>query len=237
MNVDIPDLNAFDEMICDACTLNNDFLNNYYEFAIKPEQTASEQTESTDSAAISSANEQNVIETVLKATENTLPKAIENTVVKANETNEMTTNQASDSISIKRISNESDVENIPECKKSKSDAESTSKSDICVKPTKVLNRFKGASFWPIEWRSRLCSCAACLLDYGKAGVEYLLDEEDTVEAYKNKGRAKAAENPNLLQEEQMRELAGMDHVSKIETIRAYNQMKQNITNYVTKLLK
>lgn len=237
MNVDIPDLNAFDEMICDACTLNNDFLNNYYEFAIKPEQTASEQTESTDSAAISSANEQNVIETVLKATENTLPKAIESTVLKANETNEITTNQASESNANKRISNESDVENIPECKKSKCDTASTSKSDICVKPKNVLNKFKGASFWCIEWRSKLCSCAACLLEYGKTGVEYLLDEEDTVEAYKNKGRAKAAENPNLMQEDQMRELAGMDHVSKIETIRAYNQMKQNITNYVTKLLK
>lgn len=209
-------------MICDSCTLNNEFLNYYSEFCIKPEQPALEQTESTDSEAIASSDEQNVIEST------------------AIEINKITAHQMSDENCNKRIAAEVDVTNIPTNKKFKSDEASTSSSsDVCVRPNTVMDKFKGASFWAVEWRAKLCKCTACLTEYGKTGVEYLLDEDDTVYAYKEKGRAKAvaaAANPSTLHDQDMHDLAGMDHVTKIETIMAYNRIKQKITNYITTLV-
>lgn len=207
-------------MICDSCTLNNAFLNNYSEFCIQPGQPALEQAESTDSEAIASTDAHNVIEST------------------ANEANAITAHQMSDENCNKRIGADVDVANIPANKRARADEASTSSGgDVCARPSAVLAKFQGASFWPVEWRAKLCKCTACMAEYGKTGVEYLLDEDDTVYAYKEKGRAKAAAaNPGTVHDQEMRELAGMDHVTKIETIMAYNRIKQKITNYITTLV-
>lgn len=229
LKVDVPDFNAFDEMICDSCTLNNEFLNYYSEFCIQSEETTTT-TVPNDSDAIPSTDETNVIESnnpTLAATE---PNRIKR--------NEISVNQANDEHCNERMADNGDVEYSPDSKKLKlNEASASSPNEIvCVRPKTVQRRFNGASFWTVEWRSKLCQCTVCMEEYAKTGVEYLVDEDDTVHAYKEKGRAKAANNPNSLHEQNMHELAGMDHVSKIETIMAYNQIKQKITNYITTLV-
>uniref|UniRef100_S4RWA8 Putative E3 ubiquitin-protein ligase UBR7 n=1 Tax=Petromyzon marinus TaxID=7757 RepID=S4RWA8_PETMA len=45
-----------------------------------------------------------------------------------------------------------------------------------------------ATFWPQQWRCKLCSCASCQAMYDELGVRFLLDEADTVQAYEARGK-------------------------------------------------
>lgn len=151
-----------------------------------------------------------------------------------NETNhvdkENIENENQPQVAIKRTGDT--IENIPASKRFKSNDESTSNNDVCCRPSIASKKFTGASFWPVEWRTKLCKCSKCSQEYRRNGVEYLLDFEDTVYAYKEKGREKAENNPISLYDETMRELSGMDHVTKIETVMVYNRVKQKLTEFI-----
>ena len=53
--------------------------------------------------------------------------------------------------------------------------------------------------------------------YKKEEIEFLLDKEDTVGAYEEKGQHDQGQGPSVLEQEQMM-LSSMDHVQKIEMI-------------------
>lgn len=126
-------------------------------------------------------------------------------------------------------------EDIPTAKRMKlDDAVASSSNNICQKPTNALHKFTGASFWPIEWRTKLCKCSNCMEMYKKNDVEFLLDDEDTVHAYQEKGKAKAENrSTSTIQDETMRALSGMDHVTQIEAVLAYNKLKKKLTEFLT----
>lgn len=258
-------------MICDACTLKNDFLNNYSGYCIQTvnneanttiesnselnvttdcEQSAGVDTEKKDASLNAEINQciQDIIE-INKSSEQT-----EHSIVTTNATttgttaSNIATTASNEQNTTKRSSSEQD-DDIPPAKKAKVDEEastsgtstssssggSTSNNDnnICRKPTTIFNKFTGASFWLIEWRTKLCRCTNCLEMYKKNNVEFLLDDEDTVHAYQEKGKAKAAENRVSLEEETRRALSGMDHVQQIEAAMAYNKLKKKLTEFLT----
>lgn len=139
----------------------------------------------------------------------------------------------------KRPASDADNANIPLSKKAKLDdgvaaSSSSSGNDVCQKPTISLYKFTGASFWPLEWRTKLCKCSSCLDMYKKNEVEFLLDEEDTVHAYQEKGKAKAENrSTSSLHDETMRAISGLDHRAQIEAILAYNKLKKKLTEFLT----
>ncbi|XP_017546355.1 putative E3 ubiquitin-protein ligase UBR7 isoform X1 [Pygocentrus nattereri] len=80
----------------------------------------------------------------------------------------------------------------------------------------------GAVFWPYCWRSKLCTCTSCKRVYVEAGVQFLLDESDTVLAYENRGKA-------LLREDLLMScLNSLDRVQQLEIIYQYNDMKAEL---------
>lgn len=271
MNAKVPDPNAFDEMICDACTLKNDFLNNYSAFCVQPSSdeanitgdsnvdlnvtdcekgaTTGVDTEKKDASLNAEINQ--CIQDIIEINKNNVQT--ENSTATTNATTATPTTNANKSTSKRSSSVQDDIP--PAAKKAKLDegastssgsggsSTSTSNgggtsinnedSNTCRKPTTILNKFEGASFWLIEWRTKLCRCSNCLEMYKKNDVEFLLDDEDTVHAYQEKGKAKAAENRVSLQEETLRALSGMGHVQQIEAALAYNKLKKKLTEFLT----
>ncbi|XP_026867426.2 putative E3 ubiquitin-protein ligase UBR7 isoform X1 [Electrophorus electricus] len=86
----------------------------------------------------------------------------------------------------------------------------------------------GAVFWPYSWRSELCNCTRCKRVYVEAGVQFLLDETDTVLAYENKGRTRALLGEDLL----LTCLSSLDRVQQLELIYQFNDMKAELHEFL-----
>lgn len=253
LNADwMPDSNGFDEMICDECTTKNEFLNYYSGYCIMPKENANETVSDTSNISLNESDANISVTDVNEASTSTgnepeskpktekteemlnaeLNKCIQD-IIDINKSNIKTETECTS-----KRSNDTEsgtiVDDAPPNKKFKADTEPSSSNSVCRKPTISLKTFTGASFWPIEWRSKLCKCIKCLDMYRQNGVEFLIDEEDTVHAYQEKGKAKVANQVSLSeQEETMSALAGMDRVAQIEAIMAINKLKQKLTEFIT----
>lgn len=239
MNAKVPDAHAFDEMICDTCTLKNDFLNSYSGYCVNPSSSGNAESIDISDADVNMTDCENAQNSTspekgVKDTEKkdaSLNAEIDQCIQDIIEINK--NNVQSDNSTSKRSSSAAN-DDIPPNKKAKLDeGASSSSSDICRKPTIAPTKFTGASFWLIEWRLKLCRCSKCLDEYKKNDVEFLLDDEDTVHAYQEKGKAKAENRSTSEHDETMRALSGMDRVTQIEAVLAYNKLKKKLTEFLT----
>lgn len=104
--------------------------------------------------------------------------------------------------------------------------ESDSTKD-CKKPEKKIN--SGTLFWTDpSWRNSLCTCDTCLEMYGDENVLYLLDNEDPLPVYEEKGKAKTQ---GVIEDQDKKLLGSMGHVQLIETIAGYNELKNNMAEF------
>uniref|UniRef100_G1PYC7 Putative E3 ubiquitin-protein ligase UBR7 n=1 Tax=Myotis lucifugus TaxID=59463 RepID=G1PYC7_MYOLU len=86
-----------------------------------------------------------------------------------------------------------------------------------------------ATFWPLNWHSKLCTCKDCMKMYGDLDVLFLTDEYDTVLAYENKGKVdQAAGRTDPL----MDTLSSMNRVQQVELICEYNDLKTELKDYL-----
>lgn len=86
-----------------------------------------------------------------------------------------------------------------------------------------------ATYWPPNWRSKLCTCQECMKMYGELDVLFLTDEHDTVLAYENKGKSdQAADRRDPL----MDTLSSMNRVQQVELICEYNDLKTELKDYL-----
>lgn len=136
----------------------------------------------------------------------------------------------------KSVANEGEDDVAPPRKKIKlNDGESASSStavNVCTKPQQIVKPLVGSTFWPSNWRKTLCKCTNCLELYKKFNVEYIVDLEDTVLFYQNKGISKMEEESNSEMDAEMRALNRLDHVGRIEVVMGYNKLKENLTEFL-----
>ncbi|XP_004698827.1 putative E3 ubiquitin-protein ligase UBR7 [Echinops telfairi] len=86
-----------------------------------------------------------------------------------------------------------------------------------------------ATYWPLNWRSKLCTCKGCMKMYADLDVLFLTDESDTVLAYENKGKVEqASERRDPL----MDTLNSMNRVQQVELICEYNDLKTELKDYL-----
>ncbi|KAM4690018.1 putative E3 ubiquitin-protein ligase UBR7 [Rhinophrynus dorsalis] len=94
-----------------------------------------------------------------------------------------------------------------------------------------LSRTNTATYWPSNWRQKLCTCGDCMKMYAELGVLFLMDENDTVQVYENKGRnEESAERRDPL----MTALNSMNRVQQVELICEYNDLKTELKDYLKK---
>jgi len=87
-------------------------------------------------------------------------------------------------------------------------------------------------FLPAGWRLSLCSCSSCSAAYTAAGVEFLTQEADTVHHYEQQGQESMSNTS--MEEAGMEALGQMGRVQQVEAIHSYNNMKDNLMDYLAK---
>ncbi|KAL1487050.1 hypothetical protein MTO96_008354 [Rhipicephalus appendiculatus] len=88
------------------------------------------------------------------------------------------------------------------------------------------------AYWPRGWRTRLCHCIQCLAMYNEQNCLFLLDEEDTVQSYEEKGKAARAQAPSG--DPLMSALGSLGRVQQIEAIHGYNNLKTQLVDFLKK---
>uniref|UniRef100_A0A1Z5L190 MAM and LDL-receptor class A domain-containing protein n=2 Tax=Ornithodoros moubata TaxID=6938 RepID=A0A1Z5L190_ORNMO len=89
-----------------------------------------------------------------------------------------------------------------------------------------------STFWPSCWRSTLCRCSSCVAMYKEQRCSYLLEDEDTVQAYEERGKEKREEMPQG--DPLMSALGTLGRVQQIEAIHGYNNLKTELTDFLKK---
>lgn len=86
-----------------------------------------------------------------------------------------------------------------------------------------------ATYWPSNWRGKLCRCAQCMEMYKELEVLFLLEECDTVQAYENKGKSEEAQGSR---DPLMTALSTMNRIQQVELISEYNDLKTELRDYL-----
>lgn len=97
-----------------------------------------------------------------------------------------------------------------------------------TKPSSDIS-ITSSMFLPLGWRSSLCKCPSCTQLYKDTNTSFLTEESDTVHHYESQARDKKG-----TLEQGMEALSQMDRVKQVEAIHSYNNMKQNLMEYLAK---
>ncbi|KAF2882349.1 hypothetical protein ILUMI_23833 [Ignelater luminosus] len=224
LGVEIPSQN-YSEMICEACVGKHQFILHYNGMSLN-KVNPSEQVE------VEVVKEQSDAKGATEATDNAETSNNVEDPLKLDDDNKMEVASSSD--------NEQKVEegNIEQNDNSLNNAESSqvliNNSEVCkmpkTKPTRICTKF-----WAdVEWRNQLCTCPQCLKMYEDQKVMFLLDPQDTVHVYEEKGKAKARELEEREHEDDMKLLNSLDRVPLMEAIAGFNDMKVNLMEYLKK---
>ncbi|CAG4934454.1 unnamed protein product [Parnassius apollo] len=102
----------------------------------------------------------------------------------------------------------------------------------CVRPKGVKRQFKGATFWPSNFRQKLCTCNECLSMYKDLCVLFLIDPEDTVTAYETLGMEKTQGKPSSQYEKGLQALSSLDRIQQINALTEYNKMRDKLLDFL-----
>ena len=78
---------------------------------------------------------------------------------------------------------------------------------------------------------QLCKCTTCSTRYTDEGVQFLLDEEDTVHHYERESKEKGG---GTSEDKMMQALSEMDRTKQVEAIKSYNSMKCSLKEFLAK---
>lgn len=87
-------------------------------------------------------------------------------------------------------------------------------------------------FCPQEWRKLLCKCTECMEMYNAQNVAFLLDGEDSVGAYENRG-VERTRSEGTQYERGMKALQGMGRYQAVEAMHEYNELKGELTDFLS----
>lgn len=101
----------------------------------------------------------------------------------------------------------------------------------CVRPKGVKRVHKGATFWPSNFRQKLCTCGECTTMYNDLKVLYLTDLEDTVFAYESLGKENVAGGASQY-EKGLQALSSLDRIQQINALTEYNRMRDKLLDFL-----
>lgn len=102
--------------------------------------------------------------------------------------------------------------------------------DACTRPNNPLNdNTAKALFFKDSWRKNLCQCDKCMKLYDEKKVQYLIDPEDTVIFYEEKGKNKPKQSSY---DASLAALSTLDRVNQVDAITSYNRMKDKLFEFL-----
>jgi hypothetical protein len=194
-------------MICDGCMSKNEFLKSYTQFCIDGEQPDIESAIEAGTEKKDEKIREEIDQCVLDIIN------IKKAEIAPSE------NVASGSGTVKHKA--TDPPESAEPKYMKLDSEAAE----CQKPTATATYTRGATFWPENWRKNLCHCRSCLNVYRNNNVLFIIDLEDTIHSYEEKGIVKQQEREDKFYTDVISKL---DRVAQVELITEYNNMKDKL---------
>lgn len=217
----VPKSNSFAEMICGDCMSQHDIISHYVGMSItKVDESDMDGTadvdDSMNTTAISTktVDESKVgedVDEINQSISDTVNQSIMN-IIEINKSNTETSD----------IPTSSDE---PPAKRQKIDT----KPAKCSKPLRIGEKMSGATFWPDDWRKSICSCEKCFNELKVQKIEFLVDLEDTVLSYQEKGLAKVHETA---EERAMRAFSQIDRQQQIDVLTGYNKLKDNLREFL-----
>ncbi|XP_013391546.1 putative E3 ubiquitin-protein ligase UBR7 [Lingula anatina] len=233
LGTSLPQNQDFMEMICDGCMKKCDFLWPYAVHSVEVTQIEKADTSvgvdvetvqagSTDADTIGTKSEYHKTDATGSGSQTAERKESENQTVEA----------------LKPLSQEhTNVEAKIEQKNGQCSANLSESSSPSCKLQELQQRdiprtASGATYWPNGWRAKLCLCNDCTKLYEEKQVPFLPDEGDTVHAYEERGRGK---EPGQSQYDRgLNVLSSMGRIQQVEVLRGYNDMKEELTDYLKK---
>ncbi|XP_052263791.1 putative E3 ubiquitin-protein ligase UBR7 isoform X8 [Dreissena polymorpha] len=113
-----------------------------------------------------------------------------------------------------------------------SSCDSTSKEQCLLRDlqTREVTHRNSATFWPDNFRSKLCQCSPCKTMYAEQKVEFLINDCDHVAVYENQGLNQS--EPSSEEERERQVLGSMNRVQQIEMVQGFNDMKSALSDYL-----
>lgn len=214
----VPKSNSFAEMICGDCMSSHEILHHYVGMSItKVEDTDLDATAEPDislnttekhDATVDESDKHQGGEKVDELLKDEINQSIMN-IIEINKSN---------------IETNDKLDQEPPTKKQKLETVSE-----CKKPLLVGEKLPGATFWSIDWRKSICFCEKCLSELKEEKLEFLVDLEDTVLSYQEKGLAKVHETS---EERAMRAFSKIDRGQQINVLTGYNKLKENLKEFL-----
>ncbi|KAG0557373.1 hypothetical protein KC19_11G124500 [Ceratodon purpureus] len=81
-----------------------------------------------------------------------------------------------------------------------------------------------------SWRAQLCRCPNCLRMYEERGVGFILDSDDTLQAYEASAKRKREETRAQVDGSDL--MQGLGHVQQIELLHGFNDMTAQLKNFL-----
>jgi E3 ubiquitin-protein ligase UBR7 len=102
--------------------------------------------------------------------------------------------------------------------------------DACIRPKSLPQSTDAPKsiFWK-DLRSNLCKCSACLQMYGENEVMFLIDPEDPVHKYEEKGKNKPKTS---VYENSLQALQSLPLTNQIDAITSYQRMKEKLFEFL-----
>lgn len=91
---------------------------------------------------------------------------------------------------------------------------------------------QGPLFLSRKWRGVLCKCQACTNFYSQKGVEYLIDEEDSIEEYEKMAKQKREKTLEQQKGAELNFLNNLNHIQKIEILGALTDMEDEFRSFL-----
>ncbi|XP_028398643.1 putative E3 ubiquitin-protein ligase UBR7 [Dendronephthya gigantea] len=229
----------FSEMICDQCMKKSSFLQAYLPHSVPNQQICTIKKSDT--------NENVDIEGIKDVTEKTADSMSSTAnIVKASPGKKTSPEKAPKrKLSENANGKQADILGETSSKKicqdendSKESAEKSNDSDSCVYQKLLENLQKKAecTYWKNGWRSKLCDCQSCKDMYKEQGVEFLMDDSDTIIAYEDRGQSRR-DQQSTSYDSSLNALNSLGRVQQIEILHGYNDMKTQLTSYLADFAK
>ncbi|KAI8422861.1 hypothetical protein MSG28_006603 [Choristoneura fumiferana] len=102
----------------------------------------------------------------------------------------------------------------------------------CTRLRNERKVFKGATFWPSNFRQKLCTCNECIVMYQDLSVLFLIDPEDTVSAYETLGKEKTDGTASTQYEKGLEALSSLGRIQQINALTEYNKMRDKLLDFL-----
>lgn len=96
---------------------------------------------------------------------------------------------------------------------------------------RVVEQPEHSTFWSEGWRSKLCRCCNCKEMYEDRNLGFLIDEDDTMQAYEARG-LEAQEKAKADEEADTAAFASMGRVQQIEVVQGVMDFKSELNDFL-----